>query len=151
VSGGHITNPDITQPGRDVVRLTASLAYQRSGNISTALFGGWGQNREVHGDMNAFLFESNMSWLDRNYFYSRAEITTKDILSVGYDPAGFFEPHPLSTVGALTLGYTRDVNRGTRARVGIGGDVTMYYVPANLKDNYGSCQRSLEMSPHSAQ
>jgi hypothetical protein len=40
-------------------------------------------------------------------------------------------------VGAFTLGYTRDINHGSRARAGIGGDVTMYYVPTNLKENYG--------------
>ena len=137
VSGGHLTNPDITQPGRDMARLTASVSYQRGGDIPTALFAGWGQNREVHGNLNAFLFESNISWRDRNYFYSRAESVVKDILNSGYDPIGFFEPHLLSRVGAFTLGYTRDVNSGTRARVGLGGDVTMYDVPKNLADNYG--------------
>jgi hypothetical protein len=63
---------------------------------------------------------------------------TKDILKAGgYDPLGFIEFHPLSRVGAFTLGYTRDLNSGMRALVGIGGDVTTYYVPRNLKENYG--------------
>jgi hypothetical protein len=51
VSGGHITNPEITEPGRDVARLTASVGYHRMGDIDTALFGAWGQNREAHGNL----------------------------------------------------------------------------------------------------
>ena len=138
ISGGRVNNPEIAQPGRDLVRLTASVAYEHRGDIAASLVAAWGQNRETHGNLNAFLFESNVSWLDRNYFYSRAETVMKDILnSGGYDPIGFFEPHLLSRIGAFTLGYTRDVNGGTRARVGIGGDVTTYYVPGNLKENYG--------------
>jgi len=138
VSGAHITNPEITEPGRDVARLTASVGYHRAGEIDTAVSVAWGQNREAHGNLNAFLFESNTSWLDRNYLYSRAEIATKDILNAGgYDPPGFLAPHQLSRIAAFTLGYTRDVNSGMRARVGIGGDVTTYYVPDNLKENYG--------------
>src|SRR5205823_4847638 len=38
-SGGHLNNPEITAPGRDVTRLTASVAYtQATGPISAALF-----------------------------------------------------------------------------------------------------------------
>jgi hypothetical protein len=138
VSGGHLHNPEVTQPGRSIVRLTASMSYQRMGDVTTALFAAWGQNREVHGNLNAFVFESTVSWLHRNYLYSRAEVVTKDILKGGgYDPVGFFEIHPLSRLGAYTLGYTRDLNDATSARVGIGGDITIYGVPANLGENYG--------------
>jgi hypothetical protein len=138
VSGGHLHNPELTQPGRNMVRLTASMGYQRTGDVTTALFVAWGQNREAHGSLNAFVLESNVSWLDRNYFYSRAELVTKDILKGGgYDPVGFLEIHPLSRLGAYTLGYTRDLNHATRAHLGIGGDITMYRVPGNLRENYG--------------
>jgi hypothetical protein len=138
VSGGHLKEPEITQPGRDMVRLTASVGYLRTGDIVTALFAAWGQNREALGHLDAFLFESSISWLEQNYFYSRAEVVMKDILNAGgYDPVGFIEFHPLSRVGAFTLGFTRDLNSAARVRAGIGGDVTMYYVPKNLKENYG--------------
>jgi len=139
VSGGHLTNPEITSPGRDITRLTASIAYTRmAGAIATALFVVWGENREAHGPMDAYLFESEIEWLGRNYLYSRAELVTKDILNAaGNDPLGFIDFHPLSRVGAFTLGYTHDLNGSDRGRLGLGGDVTMYYVPPNLKDNYG--------------
>lgn len=139
VSGAHLHNPEITEPGRDITRLTASIAHTHTaGPIATALFAAWGQNRDVHGAMDAYLFESQISWLDRNYLYSRAELVTKDILNAaGNDPIGFIDFHPLSRVGAFTLGYTRDLNGGTRGRFGAGGDLTMYDVPPNLKDSYG--------------
>ena len=138
VSGGHLHNPEITSPGRDITRLTASVARTRTaGSLSTALFAAWGENREVHGPMDAYLFEAQISWMDRNHLYSRAELVTKDILNAGSDSVGFIDFHPLSRVGALTIGYTRDFNGSNRSRFGLGGDVTIYDVPANLKENYG--------------
>jgi hypothetical protein len=130
--------PEITSPGRDMARLTASVAYTRATEpISAAIFVAWGQNREIHGAMDAYLFESEVGWLDRNYVYSRAELATKDILNAGPDRIGIVDFHALSRVGAFTLGYTRDVTGGARTRFGVGADITVYQVPANLKDSYG--------------
>jgi hypothetical protein len=139
ISGGHLNDAEIAGPGHDVIRLTASVAHTHSGPVSTVLFAAWGQNREVNGVTDAFLFESNVSWLDGNYLYSRTELVTKDFMHLDAHedtvaPAGF---RPFSRVGAFTLGYTRDLNRGMRGRIGIGGDVTMYHVPSNLKEHYG--------------
>ena len=68
-----------------------------------------------------------------------AELATKDILGAGgRHPRGFQHFHPLSRVGALTGGYVFDVVDSTAGQFGIGGDVTVYYVPPNLLDNYGS-------------
>jgi hypothetical protein len=60
----------------------------------------------------------------------------KDILDVGFHPRGVFHRHRQSQVGALTAGYVRDLLR-TRS-FGVGADVTVYAVPANLKESYGS-------------
>jgi hypothetical protein len=139
VSGAHLHNPEITAPGRDIARLTASVAHtQTRGSVTTALFAAWGENREVHGALDAYLVEAEISWLERNHVYSRAELVTKDILNAaGNEPVGLVEFHPLSRVGALTLGYTRDLNGSSRSRFGLGGDVTIYHVPPNLQENYG--------------
>ncbi|MCM3879092.1 MAG: hypothetical protein ND807_03190 [Vicinamibacterales bacterium] len=137
-SGGWLNEPDPAHPG-DVTRLTASIGHTHTGPISTQLFAAWGQNREpVVGPLNAVLLESQISWLDGNYFYSRSELVTKDIIHIiGDHHGGVVDGHPLSNIGAFTLGYTRDLNKGMRARLGIGGDITMYYVPENLKESYG--------------
>jgi hypothetical protein len=41
-------------------------------------------------------------------------------------------------VAALTVGYIRELTRSKWGRVGIGGDATLYRVPGNLIDPYGS-------------
>jgi hypothetical protein len=134
-SGGHINEPDPLSPG-DLVRLMASGSHTRTGPISSALFAAWGQNRETHGTSNAWIFESNISWLDRNYLYSRMELVGKDLphLHGGLPPV----EHELIDVGAFTLGYTRDVLTGRLGRLGLGGDATMYYVPKELQESYGA-------------
>jgi len=50
---------------------------------------------------------------------------------------GAVHQHPHSRIGAFTAGYVRDVLSGPRGRVGVGADVTIYRVPANLAENYG--------------
>src|SRR5205085_5373945 len=126
--------PDASHPG-DVTRLTASAGHTHNGAISTVVFAAWRQNREAVGALNAVTLESQVSWLEVNYLYSRAELVTKDIVHIiGDHHGGVVDGHPLSQIGAFTLGYTRDLNRGMRGRLGIGGDMTLYYVSENLKE-----------------
>ena len=97
----------------------------------------WGQNRESHGTSNAFVFESNISWLDKNYLYSRVEFVGKELPHM-HD--GFLQPmHEVMNIGAFTLGYTRDIfGERHSGRLGIGADMTMYYVPLMLQESYGA-------------
>jgi hypothetical protein len=134
-SGGRLRNPDLFHAG-DVTRLTASVGHTHIGAISTLLFAAWGQNREVLGNRSALLAEGQMTWLERNYLYSRAELVEKDIVHDA-NQTGPIEVQSLSRIGAFTLGYTRDLNGGMRSRLGLGGDITMYYVPPGLKEDYG--------------
>jgi hypothetical protein len=62
----------------------------------------------------------------------------KDILDAGFHPRGVFHRHRQSQVGALTVGYVRDLMAMRDSRIGIGGDVTGYLVPDNLQTAYGS-------------
>jgi hypothetical protein len=135
LSGARVNEPDPSIPG-DMTRLIASVAHTRSGPISTALMAAWGHNRETHGNSNAFLFESNISWLERNYLYSRAELVGKEL---PHTHAGIPQPmHEVMNIGAFTLGYTRDLASKSFGRIGVGGDMTMYYVPAMLQETYGA-------------
>jgi hypothetical protein len=68
----------------------------------------------------------------------RAELVDKDILEAGgYDPPEFSHAHPLSRVGALTLGYQRRFAEFAHGNLGIGADATVYRTPANLLTPYG--------------
>ena len=137
-SAGHLTTPEYVEPFADVTRLTASIGYTRPDGRAAALLL-WGQNREVHGVLDAYMFEATVRPRARHALYTRLELTTKDVLSPGgRHPFGFTHFHPLSRIGAFTGGYVFDL-RETRAGVfGIGGDATVYRVPLNLRDNYGS-------------
>jgi hypothetical protein len=135
LSGARINEPDALTPG-DMTRLMASVAHTRTGPISTALMAAWGHNREPLHTSNGVLLEANLSWLDRNYLFSRIEVVGKDLPHTHF---GFLQPvHEVANVGAFTVGYTRDVVTRAFGRIGVGGDMTMYYVPLMLQETYGA-------------
>ena len=137
-SAGRLKAPEYVEPFSDVTRLAASLGYVRTDGRLAALVL-WGQNREIHGIMDAYLFEATLRPRSRHAWYTRIELATKDVLSPsGRHPPGFVHFHPLSRVGALTGGYVFDLLSSPAGQFGIGGDATVYHVPANLRDNYGS-------------
>ena len=137
-SSGWLTKPEAVTPF-DAQRVTGSLTYFRGDDRrSLAWMAAFGQNREIHGNLEAYLFEATLRPSERQAFYTRIESAAKDILDVGFHPVGTFHRHRQSQVGALTLGYVRDVWRAPLGVFGIGGDLTGYSVPPNLKDAYGS-------------
>jgi hypothetical protein len=138
VSGALLTQPEFVTP-YDAKRLTASVAYA-SGNETTGIawMAAFGQNREIHGNLEAYLFEANLRTSARTTLYTRVESAAKSILDAGFHPINTFHRHRQSQVGALTLGYVRDVLRTRAGGFGAGIDVTGYFVPANLEVPYGS-------------
>lgn len=82
----------------------------------------------------AYLFEATLRHSAHNAFYTRAESVAKDILDAGFHPIGFAHKHRQSQIGALTLGYIRDLPRG----FGVGADITGCHAPPNLRESYGS-------------
>ncbi|MEO8076619.1 MAG: hypothetical protein ABI818_09845 [Acidobacteriota bacterium] len=138
VSGAHLTTPEWLEPFSNVTRLTASAGYTRADGRLAAM-AAWGENREIHGALDGYLFEATLRPRRPDAFYTRVEYVTKDILGVGgRHPRGFTHFHPLSKVGALTAGYVRDLHAARSGRYGVGGDVTVYRVPRNLQSNYGT-------------
>ena len=136
-SGADLKTPERKSP-YDATRLTASVSYFTGDDRrSLAWMAAFGQNREVFGNLEAYLVEGTKR-MDRNAFYLRAESVAKDILDAGFHPIGVAHTHRQSQVSALTLGYVRDVARPSWGSFGLGGDVTGYIVPDNLKESYGS-------------
>ena len=137
ISGADLKTPERLSP-YDAARLTASLSYFKGdANRSMAWMAAFGQNREVFGNLEAYLLEGTRRF-SNNVFYTRAETVEKDILDAGFHPIGVAHTHRTSLVSAFTLGYIRDVASRTWGTFGIGGDVTGYVVPDNLKESYGS-------------
>jgi hypothetical protein len=139
VSAAHLTVPETTSP-YDEGRLTASVSYFKvNSEGSLAWMAAFGQNREFYGKFEAYLFEATWRHSKNGAAYTRLEEADKDILDAGFHPKGIAHTHRQSPVTAMTMGYVRDVVRGTRlGTLGIGADMTTYKVPANLKDSYGS-------------
>jgi hypothetical protein len=138
VSGAYLTLPERVTP-YDAKRLTASLAYTMGDEQrGVSWLASFGQNREIHGNLEAYLFEAYIRTSDRTTMYTRVESAAKSILDVGFHPVGTFHRHRQSQIGAFTAGYVRDLVRAPSGAVGVGGDVTGYTVPANLSVAYGS-------------
>ena len=135
-SGAALTTPELVTP-YDAKRLSASLSYDEP-DRRLAWTAAFGQNREIHGNLEAYLLEGRMQLRARDAVYGRIESVAKDILDAGFHPFGVFHRHRQSQVGALTLGYVRDVWTVSDARFGVGSDVTGYLVPGNLRESYGA-------------
>lgn len=136
-SGAALTTPELITP-YDAKRLSASLSYDDPSRRRLAWTAAFGQNREIHGNLEAYLVEGRLQLRPRDAVYARAESVAKDILDAGFHPLGTFHRHRQSQVGALTVGYVRELWSVSDARLGVGGDVTGYLVPANLRESYGS-------------
>jgi len=135
-SGAALTMPELITP-YDAKRLSASLSFDKP-DRRLAWTAAFGQNREIHGNLEAYLLEGRMQLRPRDAVYGRVESVAKDILDAGFHPPGVFHRHRQSQIGALTIGYVRDLWTASDARFGVGGDVTGYLVPDNLREAYGA-------------
>jgi len=69
-SGAHLKTPEWVEPFNDVTRLTASVAFTRSdGHLATLV--AWGENREVHGNLDGYLLEATLRPSSRHAWYTR--------------------------------------------------------------------------------
>ena len=140
-SGASLTMPEAITP-YDAKKLSASVSYEARERApdrrAVAWTAAFGQNREIHGNLEAYLLEGRMQLASRDAVYARAESVAKSILDAGFHPPGTFHRHRQSQVGAFTMGYVHDFWTTSDTRVGIGGDVTGYLVPDNLREAYGA-------------
>jgi hypothetical protein len=121
-------------------RITASVLHGRSvgadGQAASAFV--WGMNRPG-GDSkptHSFLVENETILDTKNTIFGRAELIQKtgEDLVLG-------ENVPLErrfNLGALQLGYIRELIRLQWATIGVGGAGTLNFVPRSLEDVYGS-------------
>ena len=132
LSGADLKTPERKSP-YDATRVTASASYFKGdANRSIAWLAAFGQNREVFGNLEAYLLEATQR-VRKHAFFMRAEWVAKDILDAGFHPIGTAHTHRQSPIGALTLGYVRDVATPSWGAFGVGGDVTGYLVADNLR------------------
>ena len=151
ISHGFLRNPEALEPG-DVRRTSASISYNKSfrrGNWATSLI--WGRNHENHGgeifNLNGYVAESTVNFLDKNYLYTRLELADKNQLLRDEDRAllGITDHHPAFRIGSYTFGAVRDVWNTDKISLGLGGDVSFYSKPALLDAIYGQHPTSFRL------
>jgi hypothetical protein len=133
-SVGRLEHPEALEPGSQW-RQTASIEYNRpfaGGNWASSVV--WGRVHKIasNTNLNGYLLESTVSFLQRDYAFTRLELVDKDEL---FPQAA---AHPAYRIGAYTFGGVRDVVQNRAWQLGLGADVTFYSKPAVLDAAYGA-------------
>ena len=136
VSYGHINSPEQLAPAVNENRLTASAIYTipfGDGHLwSTTV--AWGRKMLSPGDtLDAYLLESSAILKNNWTLFMRAERVAENELTddiVGLEGRTF-------TVGRVSVGGIYDFVRTEHAKFGIGGLVSRYVLPDDLKPVYG--------------
>jgi hypothetical protein len=117
--------------GSEILRRSASVSHTVfMQNVQWSSSAIWGQNLEAHHTEpeQAWLLESQVDWLAQHHWYGRAERVHR---------AGLFaNDHQIAQVDALTLGYSYDLPWVKLASLGVGGDVTIGWPDAALRQRY---------------
>ena len=136
VSRGHVVSPEALEPEVNVNRTTASVMVNRpwgTNNWQTTL--AWGRNAASTGTTtDSILLESAVTFSKTHTVFGRVERSDKNEL--------FDQASPLAgetfQVGKLSLGYIYDFPAMGHFKMGIGGLVSKYSLPDELKTFYGS-------------
>ena len=140
VSHAFFHEPEALEEG-DLHRTTASLHYGAEGDRPFAATLLWGHNDETHGKSDAVLLEAAWQLTALDHVYGRAEWVEKDrhlLEFKGAEVTPAVALPELARVGALTVGYLRDLFVSPALRLGVGGDLTVYSFPTALEPVYGS-------------
>jgi hypothetical protein len=142
-SYGFIRSPENSDAGHSMHRTVISA--QNGGRLGTdgqwATTMLWGANAHSdHPGLSSSALAEGEAILDRkNTIFLRAEFVQKpaDELALEIGPSGF-APGRSFDVGALSLGYIRELREGHGMTLGVGALGTLNVVPSSLKPAYGS-------------
>ncbi|HET7217612.1 MAG TPA: hypothetical protein VFJ02_06170 [Vicinamibacterales bacterium] len=139
VSAGRLSEAEPAHAGADtrvdVTRVTASATYHRTlasdSRWATTL--AWGRNEEEDEATHALLVETSLMLRERDTWFGRFEVGGKSAHDL--DIHGVDE---VFTVSKLQAGYTRYWNAWRGLTPGIGGSLSLGFVPDGLRSAYGS-------------
>jgi len=137
ISHAYIESPEALEPDVNRHRTTASVIYNRAmgmdSNWATTLV--WGQNDDTReGKTESVLVETNYQ-RQRDTIYARWERVEKSGHELVLAPADLNE---IFAVNELSIGYVRDLSHGKNIDIGLGGQVTVDFWPAELDRYYDS-------------
>ena len=141
VSRGDLESPEALEPETDVVRTTASAIWHRrfgAGNDAQVTLA-WGRNDKSDGPAtDAWLLEGAVRLADRHILFARAERTDKDeLFPEHHDDDHGDLGHRVFEVGKLSVGYVFETPVAEHVKFGVGGLVSAFDVPGELKPVYG--------------
>ena len=148
---GYLKNPEALKPDESMHRITASAIHGArlgaDGQIASAFI--WGANKHsTSGNWSSSLLAESEAIVDaRNTLFGRAELVQKNAEELVVDlpvttrsgtvlPA--FPSAQRFDVGALQLGYIREIAKTHWATIGLGAAGTLNFVPSALEPYYGS-------------
>ncbi|RYD58179.1 MAG: hypothetical protein EOP56_04460 [Sphingobacteriales bacterium] len=149
VSHGFLKSPEVSHPGEDINRTTASATYsyrlgQRNFIDVTGL---WALNKipGEHGS-NAALLEATLR-LKKLALYSRYEWVQKSGEELALEEPQF-DHHKLYPVNALTAGASYDVLEIWKTRLALGAQLSVYRADAQLRALYGNAPLAGQIYMH---
>lgn len=134
VSNGYLKSPEQLDPDVSVHRTTASATYhQQINDANWQTTFAWGKNDKEGNARNGYLLESTYAMTQHHTFFGRGERVANDELFDDGDPL-----HGRAfTVNKLSLGYIYDFAKIGDSTLGIGGLLSTYWLPGELRDVYG--------------
>ena len=144
-SHGYLHEPEALEEG-DTHRTTASLHYGAAGDRPLAATLIWGRNAEDHGVSSSYLLEAAYQVTPADHAYGRIEWSEKDyglLASKGHGDTHGPDVPEIAEIGALTLGYVRELSSSGNLRLAAGADLTAYTFPSRLEPVYGDAPLSV--------
>ena len=127
VSYANLTSPEQLEPLQDQTRASASVIYAADWGAATLA---WGTKKNTTGPRTDALVLEASYWPDADWtVFGRAERVEENELT----PSG-----AVYRVGKASVGAVRDFAVSPRTKIGLGGLVSAYDIPAGLKGLYGS-------------
>jgi hypothetical protein len=148
LSHGFLNSPEVSHPGEDVYRTTASATHSRpieKGSLD--ITGLWAQNK-VPGEKasNAALVEASVRQ-GKLVLYSRYEWVQKSGEELLLDE-GVFDHHEMYPINAITIGAGYDLVEVINTRVALGGQLSLYHADKRLDALYGKNPMAAEVYLH---
>src|SRR6266550_3080191 len=148
---GFLKSPEALNPDESMHRITASALHGArlgaDGQWASTFIWGANKHSTQPGWSSGFLAESEAILDKHNTLFGRAELVQKSaedlvvvnpVITRGGVVLPGFPASQSFNVGALQLGYIRDVARTHWATIGLGAAGTLNFVPTSLEAYYGS-------------
>lgn len=141
VSWGRLHSPEQLAPNVNEDRITASAIYTQpfaDDNLWSTTFA-WGRKMNNPGNtLDAFLLETELIFKQTYTFFMRAERVAEDELLDVPGLQSLDTPAPIFTITKVTVGGIYDFPVADHFKFGIGGLVSKYGLPGDLKPVYSS-------------